>query len=127
MLTPAIRAIGSALPLLVAGVGADHEHGSATADHLALLTHRLYGRSYFHRLSRLVSDKEKACRPQELGRRHRSPTEMADTGIVAAAIRGDSPRLGVRVLVPGSEDAGAVGRDCDGELEVGRRGVIGGV
>ena len=30
-----------ALPLLVPGVGTDHENGTATADHLALLTHLL--------------------------------------------------------------------------------------
>jgi hypothetical protein len=43
MLIPAIRAIGvgSALPLLVARVLADHENGSVATDHLALLTHWL--------------------------------------------------------------------------------------
>src|SRR2546430_15845883 len=38
-----------ALPLLVTGIRADHENGSATADHLAFLAHRFYGRSYLHR------------------------------------------------------------------------------
>ena len=37
-----------ALPLLVAGVRADHEHDAAPADDPAALTHRLYGRSNFH-------------------------------------------------------------------------------
>src|SRR5215211_3309317 len=38
----------STLPLLVAGIRTDHEHGTATADHLALLTHRLDGSSDLH-------------------------------------------------------------------------------
>jgi hypothetical protein len=41
-LTPAIRAIGaSALPLLVAGVRADHERAAVPLDHAAALTHGL--------------------------------------------------------------------------------------
>jgi hypothetical protein len=48
-LTPAIRAIFLlALPLLVAGIRADHEDPAVTPDDLALLAHRLYRRSYLH-------------------------------------------------------------------------------
>src|SRR5579884_4365733 len=48
MLMPEMRAISSPLPLLVARVGADHEHPPVAADDLALLAHRLDRRSYFH-------------------------------------------------------------------------------
>src|SRR5579883_1425738 len=41
---------GSALPLLVTGVLADHEDAPVAADHLALLAHRLHAGSYLHRL-----------------------------------------------------------------------------
>src|SRR4051794_24271262 len=44
----------SALPLLVARVLADHQDRAVTADHLALLAHRLYGSSNLH-CSGLVS------------------------------------------------------------------------
>src|ERR1700751_1492192 len=47
MLIPEIRAI-STLPLLVARIRADHEDPPVSADDLALLTHRLDRRSYFH-------------------------------------------------------------------------------
>src|ERR687886_1432724 len=47
MLMPAIRAM-SALPLLVARVLADHEHGAVAADDLALLAHGLDRRSDLH-------------------------------------------------------------------------------
>src|SRR5574340_245614 len=45
-----------ALPLLVARVLADHEHPTVAADDLALLTHLLNGRSYFHVWVLLQSD-----------------------------------------------------------------------
>src|SRR5688500_9426226 len=49
MSTPAMRAIGSALPLLVSGAGgADDHHPAVAADDLALLAHRLDARSYLH-------------------------------------------------------------------------------
>src|SRR3954463_279236 len=44
----------SALPLLVAGVLADHKHPPVAADDLALLTHRLDRRSYLHGPFRLM-------------------------------------------------------------------------
>jgi len=40
-----------ALPLLVAGVGADHEDPAIAADDLALLAHGLDRGSYFHVVS----------------------------------------------------------------------------
>src|SRR5438270_10733925 len=56
MLTPEMRAISaspcgygaSALPLLVAGIRADHQHPSVTTDDLAFFAHRLDRGSYFH-------------------------------------------------------------------------------
>src|SRR5262249_44079356 len=48
MLTPEMRAIALPLPLLVTGVGADHEHPPMTADDLALLAHRLHRGTYLH-------------------------------------------------------------------------------
>src|SRR3954463_235295 len=48
-LTPAIRAmLGLPLPLLVAGVAADHHHGARTPDRPALLAHRLVARPGLH-------------------------------------------------------------------------------
>src|SRR3954447_16717343 len=54
MLTPAIRAIGLPLPLLVSRVLADHEHPPVAADDLALLAHRFDRRSYLHAPFRLM-------------------------------------------------------------------------
>src|SRR3954452_12609284 len=57
MLIPAMRAICLlllALPLLVSGVLADHQHPPVAADDLALLTHRLDRRSYLHGPFRLM-------------------------------------------------------------------------
>src|SRR3954465_4422331 len=48
MLTPAMRAIGFPLPLLVPRVLANHEDAAVPADDLALLAHRLDRRSYLH-------------------------------------------------------------------------------
>src|SRR3954467_7176967 len=48
MLTPAIRAICLALTLLVSRVCADDEDRTISADDLALLAHRLNGRSNLH-------------------------------------------------------------------------------
>src|SRR4051794_965578 len=48
MLTPAIRAMPLALPLLVTRVLADHEHRAVPADDLALLAHGLDRRSDLH-------------------------------------------------------------------------------
>src|SRR5918996_1148202 len=73
MFTPAMRAISrSALPLLMAGVRADHEHDAAAPDDPAPLTHRLYGRSYLHRpfAGRIQLQLEKVLRPQESGHGH---------------------------------------------------------
>src|SRR5439155_3203382 len=49
--TPEMRAIGDPLPLLllVLRVRADHHHVAVSADDLALLAARLYGRTDFHR------------------------------------------------------------------------------
>src|SRR3954469_7520865 len=61
MLMPAMRAMGRcslALPLLVTGVLADHQHPPVAADDLALLTHRLYRRSYLHGPFRLMIQTE---------------------------------------------------------------------
>src|SRR5660398_336815 len=52
--TPAILAIRlsrSTLPLFVTRIGANDQHRTLTTDHLALLTHRFYRRSYFHNCS----------------------------------------------------------------------------
>jgi hypothetical protein len=38
----------SALPLLVAGIGANHEHDASTPDDLALLTHATNAGANFH-------------------------------------------------------------------------------
>src|ERR1700729_3063023 len=54
MLTPEIRAMPLALPLLVTGIRADHEHPPVTTDDFALLAHRLDRRSYFHARFALV-------------------------------------------------------------------------
>src|SRR4051794_16417761 len=69
MLMPAMRAMercSSALPLLVTGVLADHQHPPVAADDLALLTHRLHRRSYLHGPFRLMIQTEWLwwpCRP----------------------------------------------------------------
>src|SRR5512137_1178366 len=54
MSTPAIRAIASALPLLVLGVLADDHHGAMAPDDLAVVAPRLDGRSDLHRVPRLL-------------------------------------------------------------------------
>src|SRR3954454_1064938 len=54
MSTPAIRAtldLLSTLPLLVAGVLADHAHHAVAPDHLALVAHRLDAGKDLHRAS----------------------------------------------------------------------------
>src|SRR3954447_3002079 len=66
MLMPAMRAMGRcslALPLLVTGVLADHEHPPVAADDLALLAHRLDRGSYLHVPFRLASRKEALAEP----------------------------------------------------------------
>src|SRR3954469_2772244 len=66
MLMPAMRAMGRcslALPLLVSGVLADHQHPPMAADDLALLTHRLDRRSYLHGPFRLMIQTGGALRP----------------------------------------------------------------
>jgi len=60
-----------ALPLLVAGVLADHEDRAVTADDLALLAHRLDRRSYFHDPFRLYPGEVWLWRPLG-GRRYQS-------------------------------------------------------
>src|SRR5215217_5874132 len=74
MLTPAIRAMASALPLLVPGVLADHEHPPVAADDLALLAHRLNRRSYLHGPFRLMIQTGWLWRPG------RSPLPIPRTG-----------------------------------------------
>src|SRR5215217_7604287 len=74
MLTPAIRAMASALPLLVPGVLADHEHPPVAADDLALLAHRLDRRSYLHGPFRLMIQTGWLWRPG------RSPLPIPRTG-----------------------------------------------
>src|ERR1700745_598084 len=56
MLMPAMRAMALLLapPLLMPGVLADDHHAPVAADDLALLTHRLYRRSYLHGPFRLM-------------------------------------------------------------------------
>src|SRR4051795_3418612 len=53
MSMPAMRAIRSALPLLVLGVRADDHHGPVPADHFAVVTARLDRRSDLHGRSTL--------------------------------------------------------------------------
>src|SRR3954470_6328830 len=54
MSIPAIRAIASALPLLVLGVLADDHHGAVAPDDLAVVAPRLDGCSDLHRVPRLL-------------------------------------------------------------------------
>src|SRR3954453_18657565 len=54
MSIPAIRAIASALPLLVLGVLADDHHGAVAPDDLAVVAPRLDGRSDLHQVPRLL-------------------------------------------------------------------------
>src|SRR3954451_24170980 len=91
-LTPAIRAITSALPLLVTGVRTDHEHAAATPDDPASLAHRFHGRSYLHRLSLATYpiDRKKAPQPHESGRQAPKKTALGprrkdSSGFVPAA------------------------------------------
>src|SRR5664279_6608699 len=51
MSTPEIRAIRSALPLLVLWIGADDHHGPVAADHLAVVATGLHRGSDFQRTS----------------------------------------------------------------------------
>src|SRR4051812_11937185 len=67
MLMPAMRAMTNLpLPLLVAWVGADHEHPAVAADDLALLAHRLDRRSYLHDPFRLMIQTRSLWRPLRL-------------------------------------------------------------
>src|SRR3712207_1334854 len=66
MLTPAIRAMALALPLLVPRVLADHEDPPVPADDLALLAHRLDRRSYLHGPFRLMIQTGWLWRPGRL-------------------------------------------------------------
>src|SRR5215211_8162757 len=78
MLTPAIRAMASALPLLVSRVLADHEDPSVAADDLALLAHRLDRRSYLHGPFRLMIQTGWLWWPE------RAPLPIPRTGKVVA-------------------------------------------
>src|SRR3954452_1413168 len=64
MLSPAMRAISLALPLLVPRIGADHQHRAMAANDLALLAHRLHRRSYLH--EPLLEDWRKRARASAL-------------------------------------------------------------
>src|ERR1700759_5649200 len=81
MFTPEIRAMKTslpqgflALPLLVTGIGTDHQHPPVAADDLALLAHRLDRPSYLHAdsLSEFADIKILDPRPGS-GDRFRSP------------------------------------------------------
>src|SRR5215471_2541490 len=67
-LTPAIRAIGSALPLLVSWVAANDHDGAVPLDHAAPLAHWLDRCSYLH--SRRSSTLSNQPRSWERGFRH---------------------------------------------------------
>src|SRR5579862_7191715 len=73
MFTPEIRAMPSALPLLVTGIRADHEHPPVAADDLALLAHRFDRRSYFHARFALVVEQFPSGTSARLWRPVRSP------------------------------------------------------
>src|SRR5215210_2270208 len=80
MLTPAIRAIFLlALPLLVAGVRADHEYPTVAPDDLALLAHRLDRRSYLHDPFRSLrlDDPDGDGSGDRYGRRYHPPERVA--------------------------------------------------
>jgi hypothetical protein len=66
MLMPAMRAMPLPLPLLVAGVRADHQDRAMAADDLALLAHRLDRRSDLHCFLSKTSEKEGGTRARRL-------------------------------------------------------------
>src|SRR5258708_26053994 len=129
MWPPAMRAISrSPLPLVVAGVLTDDPARAVAADDLALLAHRLDRRSYLHDPFRIEDQRRWLWRPP--GRRYQSRTCAAGPGAdarrqktIARAIvlSGPGSDPGPILLVPGREDAGAVGRHGDGELEMRRQ------
>src|SRR3954470_14210253 len=133
MLIPAIRAISrSPLPLLVTGVLADHQDRAMAADDLALLAHRLYRRSYFHDPLRTGflrgaldagSDAATTARNAACSKKHAPESASAHASRAQASSGGGA--LGV--LVPRSEDPGALGGHRDGELEMGRQRPVLGV
>src|SRR5689334_24400199 len=137
MLTPEIRAIASALSLLVTRVRADHEHPAVAADDLALFAHRFDRGSYFHARSLNSSEFSEFLRPGS-GDRFRSPlprqgahsTQTAlqpQRVMLAPRVQGPSGRsAAVSCLMPRRQNAGTVGGDRDGEFEVGgQRAVLG--
>src|ERR1700722_9798418 len=127
MLTPEIRAMTLALPLLVTGIQADHEHPPVAADDLALLAHRLDRRSYFHARFALVVENISVVPRRGSGDRFRSPlprrgAHAAQNNGAAGAQRNVSRGrssggcASAGRFVPRSEDPRAVRRDGNREL-----------
>src|SRR3954454_19041447 len=76
MSMPAMRAIRSALPLLVLGVRANDHHGPVPTDHFAVVTARLDGRSDLHGRSTLplcLPDPVRDAAPRQVIRRKLDP------------------------------------------------------
>src|SRR4051812_7437445 len=110
------------------------------ADDLALLAHRLDRRSYLHGPFRLESDAAAlaavmaaapTARNAACSKKHAPRSAPRDDSSGARFGRGPirpwmavSGRRALAVGVPGCEDAGPVGRDRHGELEVGRQGAV---
>src|SRR2546422_721233 len=143
MLIPAIRAIEKGCPfylslsLLVTRVLADHENNAATADDLALFTHRLDRCSYFHGTRFAIergSSRSQESDRRGLGQRdpgrslsQRGHARPANASSVPASrppqLRGELQRL----EMPWREDPGSLLGDRDRVLEMSRQGAVLGV
>src|SRR6267154_2022211 len=135
MLTPEMRAISAsprrngalALPLLMAGIRADHQNASMTADDLAFFAHRLDRGSYFHvrpsvRRSKFLSSGLSPALETARGLRYRAEVRGAQHSssrcartrsmLAGAPLPSGGPAMGLRGrrlrtpgLVPGREDS----------------------
>src|SRR5687767_10520054 len=92
MLMPAMRAMALALPLLVAGVRADHQDRAVATDDLALLAHRLDRRSDLHCF--LSKTPEEGTRAHEMP--GASATGQSSTGTAGAIRQPRHPAGGAR-------------------------------
>src|SRR6187200_422368 len=98
MSMPAIRAIASALPLLVLGVFANDHHGAMAPDDLAVVAPRLDGCSDLHRVPRLLQTV-----------RDPTPSEVVRRQLNADAVAGqDADEVHPELAADVREDAVAV-------------------
>src|SRR3990172_4171547 len=99
MSMPAMRAIASALPLLVLGIRADDHHGAVAPDDLAVVAPRLDGRSDLHRVPRLLQAVRDPTPSEVVGRQlNADPVAGQDSDEVHPELAADVRKDAMTVL-----------------------------